>query len=154
MKEDHREKTVEFVVRMDFNCQLEGDVFYTPFEIINLYLTVTVQTLVLNPRRTEEHQHEKRVDVKFNVMRSSEVMMLGWGEKCNFASYQLAHYFLDSRYTNSPKNPFKPISVLHGVESEEEYQARKKHHSKKQVHSKKIKHGMSVGDPELFNEVH
>jgi hypothetical protein len=71
VKEDLKEKTVEFVVRMDFNCQLEGDVFYTPFEIINLYLTITVQTLILNPRRSEEFKHEKRVDVKFNVMRSS-----------------------------------------------------------------------------------
>jgi hypothetical protein len=41
---------IDFVIRQDFVCNLAGDVFYTPFEIINLYLTVTIQSVVLEPK--------------------------------------------------------------------------------------------------------
>jgi hypothetical protein len=57
---------VDFVIRQDFVCNLAGDVFYTPFEIINLYLTVTIQSVVLDPKEN----NGKRIDLKFNCMTS------------------------------------------------------------------------------------
>lgn len=63
---------IDFVIRQDFVCNLVGDVFYTPFEIINLYLTVTIQTVVLDPKEN----NGKRIDIKFNCMTSKEVVML------------------------------------------------------------------------------
>jgi hypothetical protein len=35
------------VARSEFKCSLERDVFYTPFEIFDICLSVTVQALVL-----------------------------------------------------------------------------------------------------------
>lgn len=100
---------IDFVVRQDFNCTLVGDVFYTPFEILNLYLTITVQSVVLDPKENDG----QRIDIKFNSMRSDEVMLISHSENCAFGNYTLAKYFFDSKYKNSEKNPFPPISVLH-----------------------------------------
>lgn len=63
---------IDFVIRQDFVCNLAGDVFYTPFEIINLYLTVTIQSIVLEPKENDG----KRIDIKFNCMTSQEVVLL------------------------------------------------------------------------------
>lgn len=71
-KEDEKQKIVDFVIRQDFVCNLEGDVFYTPFEIINLYLTVTIQSVVLDPKEN----NGRRIDIKFNCMNTTEVVLL------------------------------------------------------------------------------
>jgi hypothetical protein len=38
--------------------------------------------------------------------------MLQHSENKTFGNYHIANYFFDSKYKNSEKNPFKPISVL------------------------------------------
>lgn len=88
---------IDFVIRQDFVCNLKGDVFYTPFEIINLYLTITIQSVVLDPKENQG----RRIDIKFNCMSSKEVVLLGHSENCMFGNYQLAKYFLDTKYRNS-----------------------------------------------------
>ena len=50
IKEDHKDKRIDFVVRKNFVCEVVGDVFYTPFEVITLFLTATFQTLALDPK--------------------------------------------------------------------------------------------------------
>lgn len=49
-KRDYKEKMIDFTVRQEFNCYVKGDVFFTPFEIIYLYLTITIQTVHLNTK--------------------------------------------------------------------------------------------------------
>lgn len=98
---------IDFVVRQDFTCNLVGDVFYTPFEVINLYLTITIQTIPLDPK----NNNGRRVDIKFNCMKCSDVMLISHGEKVNLGNYNLANHFLDAKFTNSDKNPYKSISV-------------------------------------------
>jgi hypothetical protein len=96
-KEDEKQKMIDFVIRQDFVCNLEGDVFYTPFEIINLYLTVTIQSVVLDPKENDG----RRIDIKFNCMTSKDVVLLSHSENCKLGNYQLARHFLDSKYKNS-----------------------------------------------------
>ena len=96
---------MDFVVRQDFKCILDGDVFYTPFEFISLYLTITIQSLPLDPR----HNNGRRVDIKFNCMTSREVMLISHSEKVNLGHYSLARHYLDAKYTNSIEIPFGPI---------------------------------------------
>lgn len=60
----------------------------------------------------------KRIDIKFNCMTSKEVILLSHSENCKLGNYQLARHFLDSKYKNSEKNPFKPITVLKSDEEE------------------------------------
>ena len=48
-KQDYKTKIIDYVIRTEFDCHLRGDVFYTPFEILNLYLSITIQTVILDP---------------------------------------------------------------------------------------------------------
>lgn len=51
LKENEKDKRLDFVIRKDFIAEIVGNVFYTPFEIISLFLTATLQTLVLDPKQ-------------------------------------------------------------------------------------------------------
>ena len=93
------------MVRQDFKCVLDGDVFYTPFEFINLYLTVTVQSLSLDPR----HNNGRRVDIKFNCMTCDEIRLISHGDKVGTNNYNLAKRYLATKYTNNVTIPFERI---------------------------------------------
>jgi hypothetical protein len=67
-------------------CNLEGDVFYTPFEIINLYLTVTIHSVFLDPKENDG----RRIDIKFNCMTSKDSLRLSYSENCKLGNYDLA----------------------------------------------------------------
>ncbi len=63
---------MDFVVRQNFTCNLVGDVFYTPFEVINLYLTTTIQSVNLNPK----DNGGKKIVIKFNCMKSEDITVM------------------------------------------------------------------------------
>ena len=79
----------------------------TPFEIFNLYLSITVQTVVLDPSLN----NGKAIHIKFNCMNSDKVEIIDSGSSLDYGSYTMAGYFLDSDVTNSAKNRFNKISV-------------------------------------------
>ena len=106
-KEDPANKFIDYVVRTQFDCHLTGDVVYTPFEILNLTLSVTVQSVILNPKLN----NGKKILVKFNCMSSNFVTTIDSFD-CTFGTYNLADYFLDSDYTNKALDRFSPISVM------------------------------------------
>jgi len=99
---------MDFVVRKELDCVLEGDVFYTPFEIFNLYLSITVQTIVLDPKKNEG----KNIHIKFNCMKTDKVSTIDTGSSLDFGTYTLANYFLDSDCSNSANHRYIPISVM------------------------------------------
>jgi hypothetical protein len=76
--EDKNQKIITFVVRKDFSCNLEGDVFCTPFEIINLYFTITIHSVVLEPKEEKKPKPKPKgleekvgnIIIKFNCMTS------------------------------------------------------------------------------------
>lgn len=115
-KEDTKNKLIDFVIRQDFTCNLVGDVFYTPFEVINLYLTITIQSIPLDPKQNDG----RRIDIKFNCMQSDDVSLISHGEKVNLGNYNLASYFLSAKYSNSDKNPYKAISIWNKDEDVDE----------------------------------
>lgn len=63
---------MDFVVRQNFTCNLVGDVFFTPFEVINLYISITIQSVVLNPKDNDG----KQIDIKFNCMKSDDMTVM------------------------------------------------------------------------------
>ena len=100
---------MDYVVRTEFDCNLTGDVFLTPFEIFNLHLTITVNTIVLEPK----HNNGRNVHIKFNCMSSDLVSTIDSAPNLEYGTYALASYFLDSDYTNASNHRFNHISVLH-----------------------------------------
>jgi hypothetical protein len=45
-------------------------------------------------------------------MDSTEVDVLAHGEELSFGYYRIASYYMQAKYSNSRKNPFKPISYF------------------------------------------
>lgn len=78
IKEDPGSKIIDYVVRTEFDCHLKGDVFFTPFEILNLHLAITVQTVVLDPKDNDG----KRISIKFNCMSSEKVTTIDAASDC------------------------------------------------------------------------
>ena len=76
---------------------MNGDVFFTPFEIIDLYLTITIQSVVLNP----DLNKGERIDIKFNCMSSDFVTEISHSDNCKLGNYVLSRNFIDSAYKNS-----------------------------------------------------
>mgnify|MGYP000191599508 CR=1 FL=1 len=99
-----------------------GDVFYTPFEVINLYLTITIQTIPLDPK----DNGGKKIDIKFNCMGNDNALPISHGDKISIGLYSLATYFMAAKYTNKDKNPYNTISVLNPEEKEEKKKEDKK----------------------------
>jgi hypothetical protein len=46
VKNKEEDKEIQFTIRQVLQLRIETDVFYTPFEIINLILCITVQPVV------------------------------------------------------------------------------------------------------------
>lgn len=91
-----------------------GDVFLTPFEVINLYLTITFQSVTLDPKENEN----KKIDIKFNCMTSDNAVLISHGDKTSLGLYSMATHFLGAKYTNKDKNPYQRISVIEGNKPE------------------------------------
>jgi len=107
-KRDYKEKMIDFTIRQEFTCYVKGDVFFTPFEIIYLYLTITIQTVHLNASEKDG----KKIDIKFNCMTHKDAQLISRGEKTHHGLFTLANNFLDCRYTCIDKNPFKNIELF------------------------------------------
>ena len=122
MKPSPKDKIYDYVIRTEFDCNLKGDVFLTPFEIFNLFLSITVQTVVLDPKLN----NGKTIHIKFNCMNSEKVEIIDSASALDYGSYTLASHFLDSDVTNSAKNRFKKIDVLNPDERIGEKEKKKK----------------------------
>jgi hypothetical protein len=90
-------------------------VFLTPFEVINLYLTITFQTVTLDPK----DNNGSKIDIKFNCMNSEKAVLITHGEKTSLGLYSMATHFLGVKFTNKDKNPYKPISVFNTKKPED-----------------------------------
>ena len=97
----------DYVIRTEFSCKLSGDVLFTPFEVFNLYLSTTVQTIVLDPRQN----NGKNIHIKFNCMNSERVSLIDAAQNLDYGSYTLAGYYLDGDMTNSANHRFCHIQV-------------------------------------------
>ena len=71
-----------------------------------MYLAVTIQSV----RLVFPGEGKPNVCFKFNCMTTTEVDVLGHGEEISFGYYRIAIYYMDTKYLNTRKNPFQPIS--------------------------------------------
>ena len=102
-----KNKILDYVIRTEFSCNLSGDVLFTPFEIFNLYLSITIQTIVLDPKKN----NGRNVHIKFNCMNSDRVSIIDANDCIDYGSYTLASYFLDADMTNQANHRFWHIQV-------------------------------------------
>lgn len=89
------------MVRRFFDCQLEGELKYSPFELINLYLCLTFQ-----PVHIPEDENQEKVTIRFNCMDTQDYMKVNHSEDCTFGNYDLSEKLIDAKYTNDAIIPF------------------------------------------------
>jgi hypothetical protein len=65
-KEDEKDRIITYTVRQNFRANLRGNVFLTPFETLDICLSVIIQTVHL-PKGSHPH----KVSFKFNCMHST-----------------------------------------------------------------------------------
>jgi hypothetical protein len=110
IKRDEKHQTITYVIRTEFQCSLDGNVFCTPFELFDLFLSITVQTVVLEDESTTTKSEPIRL--RFNCMKSNEFRTIHTDSTCDYGTYSLAPYFLNSDVSNCPNHRFLPISML------------------------------------------
>jgi len=83
-------KEIQFTVRKLFHLRIDSDVFWSPFEIINLILSITVQPVVTT-----------KGTVKVNLLdHSDNFLKLSYTEEGTFGNYDLAESLMRTKYTN------------------------------------------------------
>jgi len=97
---------VQFTIREILQTDLQGDIFLTPFEILDLILSVTLNSLEvhLDPSfsGTNRESKEDEIDyiVRFNCMRCPEKVTITYLEDCRFGVYDLAEKLLETYPSN------------------------------------------------------
>lgn len=66
LKEEEKKSIVHFIIRQAFRTKLDGNVFLTPFDTLNMDLSVIVQTVHVKHNGAKYH-------IKFNCMDNEEV---------------------------------------------------------------------------------
>lgn len=112
---------VNYVVRKEFISELEGDVFLSPFELLHLYLSFTIQPVKCSMRDlfagkendskviklknylsqfTKGNKAVTKVQFKFNLLYSIDETVIDYGDNCDLGDYDIAPYFLTARFSN------------------------------------------------------
>lgn len=102
-------KEIQFTVRKLFHLRIESDVFWSPFEIINLVLSITVQ-----PITDKEHG-----GIKINLMdNDSTFLKLSYTEEGTFGNYDLAENKMKAHYSNER---VLKLDIIENKETQREY---------------------------------
>ncbi len=73
-----------------------------------MYFALTIQSVHL----ILPDESKSKICFKFNCMTSNEVDVVGHGEEISFGYYSIAVNYMEAKYTNIRKNPFKPITFF------------------------------------------
>ena len=150
MTHHEEKKLVNFTVRDNFTGYVDGDVFYSPFELLHIDISPVLQTVKLDRSRNGD----RAIEVKFNCMYTNEQTVIDYGENCELADYNIAPYFICARFTNSAKKPFPIARVKYcrprRVLSEEEKESEKAERSK--MYAVYLKCRMRCGEIKNFDE--
>ena len=97
--QDKEKREVKFVVKKIFKLYLDSEVFFTPFEVINGILEVTVQSVTL--KQYPYKNSKKDWKIEFNLQNhwniQEKVSFANWG---TFGNYDLAEKRIGALYTN------------------------------------------------------
>ena len=95
LKRDKKSKFLVFTIRKVFLALLVGDPLWAPFDLIDLVISITLNTLSIAPKslqKIEGSSYEPARDYKvsFNCMRNSYKIPVSYSLDCVFGIYDLA----------------------------------------------------------------
>ena len=121
-RQNRTEKTLSFTIRKAFQCRMDPHIFWTPFEILNMILTVNLRPI------TGEAQG-KRFALKFNFMDHPHLdLKISYTEDGTFGQHDLAESLLAVEYSNKRI----PAYEVNELEKEEKKKQKKRAKLKKQ----------------------
>ena len=96
MKYRKAEHTLSFIIRKNIGVGLNPNIFWSPFEIIEFIMSVTVQ-----PVKLKDPVNGKPVHIHFNLMDyGNQFMKTSFSEDSQFGHYSLAPNKLKAVYTH------------------------------------------------------
>ena len=94
LKINKKDKSFTYTIRKLFSTRISSDVFWYPFEIANLILSITVQSVTV---KTRKHN----CTVKFNLMDHPDTdLKISYSESGTFGNYDLAEALVSAEYSN------------------------------------------------------
>lgn len=94
-----------FTIRVVIPVQIEADIFLSPFEILNLVLSITFNSInfiqerpqklaVLVKKNSDIGENKIGYSISFNCMRHPLKVPISYAEDCRLGVYQLAEQML------------------------------------------------------------
>ena len=99
----HKEKEKEFTytVRKIFKTRIDSDVFWSPFEMVNLVSSITLQSVTFKIADKETGKKVLSGEMKFNLMdHQSRYLKASYSEEGRFGNYDLAEALMNAEFSN------------------------------------------------------
>ena len=99
----HKEKDKEFTytVRKIFKTKIDCDVFWSPFEMVNLVLSITIQSVPFKIANKETGKKVLSGEMKFNLMdHENNYLKASYSEEGRFGNYDLAEALVTAEFSN------------------------------------------------------
>lgn len=95
VKDDDKNKRMKYTIRRMINAKVYPDVFWTPFELINSIITISVMSI-----KTD------KLTINFNLMdyKPNHFLKLSYDTADAFGNYSLAWNLMRTIYTNHRVN--------------------------------------------------
>ena len=91
---DSDKKLINFTIRKQFKCKIDSDIFWTPFEIVNVILSVTLHSISGN-------MNGRKYTVKFNTMDcDDDALKISFTHDGSFGQHDLAEKLTLIDYSN------------------------------------------------------
>ncbi len=142
VKEDEEKSYITFTVRKKFHMKIESDVYYTPFERLDLLFPVTIQQMTVStinanslshefesPRKENAAEKVYEAGIKFNYMdNKTPFVRLDFKDGTDFGNYSIIESGLETRYSNK-----RIQSRKERVKKDEEKKSEEERHAKMRV---------------------
>lgn len=92
-----KKRMLTYTVRKFLSAAIEGHLTWSPFELITIYLIVTVRSLLVERAEPSAVQEV----VRFNLMDHEDVFLkMSFTREDEFGNYRLANSLVNARYLN------------------------------------------------------
>jgi hypothetical protein len=105
VKRDKKSNFLIFTIRKLFLAFLLEDTLWSPFELLELIISVTLNTVSIAPHSLKkvneksEYSPEKEYKISFNCMRNSDCIPISYALDCVFGIYDLAEKKLEAYHS-------------------------------------------------------
>jgi len=105
LKKHPKDKFIVFTIRKVFLAFMLEDTLWSPFEVLDLVISITFNTVTIPPHSLEPlseptgYDPKKEYKISFNCMRNSDKIPISFALDCVYGVYDLAERRLESYHS-------------------------------------------------------